>query len=138
MPSRSALTPNRPPDEKVTINLGAIDLGRIDLLVQEGFYSSRTDFIRTAIRDLSATHAEEVQQLSANKTLILGVQHFAVEDLDRLRKEGKKIDIRALGLVTFGTDVSVELALATINSVSVLGALHAPPALKKALLKLQP
>ena len=138
MSSKPSLAKQRPPDEKVTINLGVIDLGRIDLLVQEGFYSNRTDFIRTGIRDLLSTHAGEVAQISASKTLILGTQHFAAKDLEGLQQAGQKVDIRALGLVTFDADVTVKLAQATINSISVLGALHASPALKAALLQLHP
>lgn len=119
--------------EKITINLGFIDLGQIDLLVQEGFYSNRTDFIRTAIRNHLATHAEVVKQTVARKTLVLGLQHFARHDLESVQAAGQKLQIQVLGLARIAEDVSPELARATIDSIVVLGALQASPAVKAAL-----
>jgi Arc/MetJ-type ribon-helix-helix transcriptional regulator len=119
--------------EKITINLGVIDLGRIDLLVQEGFYSNRTDFIRTAIRNQLATHAEEVAQAVTRKTLALGLQNFSRQDLETVRASGQKLHIQVLGLARIAEDVSPELARATIDSVTVLGSLQAPAAVKAAL-----
>jgi Arc/MetJ-type ribon-helix-helix transcriptional regulator len=119
--------------EKITINLGPIDLGQIDLLVQEGFYSNRTDFIRTAIRNQLAQHAEAVRHSVARKTLVLGVQHYTRQDLEAVRASGQKLQISVLGLATIAEDVPTELALATIESLTVLGALRASPALKAAL-----
>ncbi len=119
--------------EKITIILGLVDLGQIDLLVQEGFYSNRTDLIRTAIRNQLATHSEVVKQTVARKSLSLGLQHFSRADLEAVRAAGERLNIRALGLVVIGADVTPELAVATIESVAVLGALHASPAVKAAL-----
>jgi Arc/MetJ-type ribon-helix-helix transcriptional regulator len=119
--------------EKITINLGMIDLGQIDLLVQEGFYSNRTDFIRTAIRNQLTTHAEVVKQAVARKTLALGLQHYTRDDLEAVQAAGQKLQIHVLGLASIAKDVSPELARATIDSVIVLGALHATPAVKAAL-----
>src|SRR5690242_20499697 len=119
--------------EKITINLGPVDLGRIDLLVQEGFYSNRTDFIRTAIRVQLATHAEAVRDSVARQSLALGVQHFTRGDLEAVRDAGERLQISVLGLASIAEDVSVELALASIESITVLGALRASPAVKAAL-----
>jgi Arc/MetJ-type ribon-helix-helix transcriptional regulator len=119
--------------EKITINLGYVDLGHIDLLVQEGFYSNRTDFIRTAIRNQLATHADAVKQTVARKTLVLGLQHYTRQDLEALRATGQQVQINVLGLASIGEDVSPELALATIDSVVVLGAFRASDAVKRAL-----
>ena len=119
--------------EKITINLGPVDLGQIDLLVQEGFYSNRTDFIRTAIRNQLAQHAEAVRASVARKTLALGVQHYTRQDLEALRAAGHKLQINVLGLASIAEDVSPELALATIESITVLGALHASPPVRAAL-----
>jgi len=119
--------------EKITINLGFIDLGQIDLLVHEGFYSNRTDFIRTAIRTQLATHAEVVKQTVARKTLVLGLQHYTRHDLEAVRAAGQTLQIQVLGLASIAADVSPDLARATIDSLVVLGALHASPAVKAAL-----
>jgi Arc/MetJ-type ribon-helix-helix transcriptional regulator len=119
--------------EKITINLGPVDLGQIDLLVLEGFYSNRTDFIRTAIRTQLATHAETVRRSVARKTLTLGVQHYTRRELEALLAVGETVQINVLGLASIADDVSPELALATIESVVVLGALRAHPAVKAAL-----
>jgi Arc/MetJ-type ribon-helix-helix transcriptional regulator len=119
--------------EKITINLGLVDLGQIDLLVQEGFYSNRTDLIRTAIRNQLAKHAEVVHQTIARKHLVLGLQQFSRADLEAVQRAGDKLQIQVLGLATIAADVSPELALATIESLVVLGALHASPAVKAAL-----
>ena len=119
--------------EKITINLGFVDLGQIDLLVAEGFYGNRTDFIRTAIRNHIGQHADAVKQVVARKTLVLGLQHFSAAELQALKAAGQTLQIRVLGLATIAHDVSPELALATIESIDVLGALHASPAVKTAL-----
>ncbi len=119
--------------EKITINLGPVDLGQIDLLVQEGFYANRTDFIRTAIRSQLRTHVEAVNQTVARKTLVLGVQHYTRDDLEAVRAAGHKLQIRVLGLASIAEDVSPELALATIAVVEVLGAFRASPAVRAAL-----
>jgi Arc/MetJ-type ribon-helix-helix transcriptional regulator len=119
--------------EKITINLGLVDLGQIDLLVQEGFYSNRTDFIRTAIRNQLAVHKEEVKRTVARKMLVLGLQHYTRSDLEAVRGAGEKLQINVLGLASIADDVSPELALATIDSIEVLGAFRASPAVKAAL-----
>lgn len=119
--------------EKITINLGPIDLGQIDLLVQEGFYSNRTDLIRTAIRNQLASHAEIIRQTVTRKSLVLGLQHFSRQDLEAARQAGQKLQIQILGMATIGGDVTPELALDTIESITVLGALHASAAVKAAL-----
>ena len=119
--------------EKITINLGLVDLGQIDLLVQEGFYTNRTDFVRTAIRNQLTTHADVVKRMVARKTLILGMQHYTRLDLEAVRAAGEKLQISVLGLVSFADDVTPELALATIDSIEVLGAFRASAAVKATL-----
>jgi Arc/MetJ-type ribon-helix-helix transcriptional regulator len=119
--------------EKITINLGPVDLGQIDLLVQEGFYSNRTDLIRTAIRNQLQLHADVVRQTIARKSLVLGLQHYSRAELEAVRDGGQVLQIQVLGLATIAPDVSPELALAAIESITVLGALHASPAVKAAL-----
>jgi Arc/MetJ-type ribon-helix-helix transcriptional regulator len=135
MPARSAtLSANpKPVDEKLTINIGCVDLGQIDLLVQEGFYNNRTDLIRTAIRNQLATHQDVVRQVVIRKTLVLGIQHYTAEDLKSVKAAGQTLQIRVLGLASIAADVTPALALATIESITVLGALHASPAVKAAL-----
>lgn len=140
MPARRSSAPALPKisdSEKLTLNLGFVDLGQIDLLVAEGFYSHRSDFIRTAIRNQLNRHADTVKQVVARKMLVLGLQHFSADDLKRLKAAGQKLDIRVLGLASIAHDVSPELALATIESLQVLGALQASPAVKAALAKRQ-
>ena len=132
LPSKSA-SAKLADSEKITINLGFVDLGQIDLLVAEGFYGNRTDLIRTAIRNQLAQHADAVKQAVARKTLVLGLQHFSAADLRALKASRQKLRIRVLGLASIAHDVSPELALATIESMDVLGALHASPAVKAAL-----
>jgi Arc/MetJ-type ribon-helix-helix transcriptional regulator len=119
--------------EKITINLGYVDLGHVDLMVQEGFYSNRSDFIRTAIRNQLERHAEVVKQTVARKTLDLGLRHYSREDLEAVRAAGQTLHIHVLGLASIAQDVTPELARATIASLSVLGALHASAAVKAAL-----
>jgi Arc/MetJ-type ribon-helix-helix transcriptional regulator len=125
--------PRVPDSEKITINLGFIDLGQIDLLVAEGFYGNRSDFIRTAIRNQIASHAEAVRDVVARKMLVLGLHHFTADSLRTVQAARQTLQVRVLGLVTFADDVTPELALATIDSIEVLGALHASPAVKAAL-----
>jgi Arc/MetJ-type ribon-helix-helix transcriptional regulator len=130
----SAAVGARPADsEKITINLGFVDLGQIDLLVAEGFYGNRTDFIRTAIRNHLAHHADAVKHVVARRMFVLGLQYFSAADLRAVQDARETLHIRVLGLVTLGDDVTPELARATIASIDVLGALHASPAVKAAL-----
>ena len=127
------LRPKTGDTEKITINLGYVDLGHMDLMVQEGFYSNRTDFIRTAIRNQLERHTDAVKRSVAHKTLDLGMRHYSREDLEAVRSAGQKLQIHVLGLTSIGHDVTPELACATIESVVVLGALRASPAVKAAL-----
>jgi len=127
------VSPEAEKTEKITVNLGLVDLGQIDLLVQEGFYANRTDFIRTAIRAQLGSRASALDQTVARRTLMLGAQHFSRRDLEELRDGGEMVDIRVLGLATIADDVSPKLALATIASVEVLGAFRASAAVKAAL-----
>lgn len=119
--------------EKITINLGYVDLGHIDLLVQDGFYSNRTDFIRTAIRNQIERHAEAARQSVSRRSLDLGLRHYSRADLEAAREAGRMLEIKVLGLASIAADVPPELARATIASVSVLGALQASAAVKAAL-----
>ena len=119
--------------EKITINLGLVDLGQIDLLVQEGFYQNRTDFIRTAIRNQLNAHAEAVNQPVSRKELVLGLQHYSRRDREAVRAAGETLQIRVLGLASIADDVPPELARATIDSIDVLGAFRASPSVKAAL-----
>ena len=127
------LRPKHADSEKITINLGHVDLGHIDLMVQEGFYSNRTDFIRTAIRNQLERHADVVTQALARKKVELGLRHFSREDLEAVRDAGQMLHIRVLGLARIANDVTPELARATIGSIAVLGALQASSAVKAAL-----
>jgi Arc/MetJ-type ribon-helix-helix transcriptional regulator len=127
------LKPKNYDSEKITINLGLIDLGQIDLLVNEGFYSNRTDLIRTAIRNQLNTHAEVVKQTVARRSLVLGLHHYSKADLEKAQQAGERLHIQVLGMASIGSDVSAELALATIDSIFVLGTLHASSAVKTAL-----
>jgi Arc/MetJ-type ribon-helix-helix transcriptional regulator len=127
------LRPKTGDTEKITINLGYVDLGHIDLMVQEGFYSNRTDFIRTAIRNQIERHGDAVKRSVAHQSLDLGLRHYSREDLEAVRAAGKTLHIQVLGLASIAHDVTPELARATIGSIVVLGALRASPAVKAAL-----
>jgi Arc/MetJ-type ribon-helix-helix transcriptional regulator len=119
--------------EKITINLGYVDLGHIDLLVREGFYSNRTDFIRTAIRNQLGSHADAVKQSIVRNTLELGLRRFSREELEAARAKGERLRIQVVGLTTIDDDVTPELAASTIEAITVLGALHASKDVKAAL-----
>lgn len=134
MATKAVLPSTRIADsEKITINLGYVDLGHIDLMVQDGFYSNRTDFIRTAIRNQLERHGDAVKQSVARKRLSLGLSHYSRQDLEAVKAAGERLDIQVLGLASIGLDVTPELARQTIASVQVLGALHASAAVKDAL-----
>jgi Arc/MetJ-type ribon-helix-helix transcriptional regulator len=119
--------------EKITINVGLVDLGQIDLLVSEGFFANRTDFIRTAIRRQLESRSSAVDRTVARRALTLGSERYSRHDLEELRDSGRMVELRVLGLASIAEDVSPELALATIAAVEVLGAFRAPPAVKAAL-----
>lgn len=127
------LRPKAADSEKITINLGYVDLGHIDLLVKEGFYSNRTDFIRTAIRNQIDRYDDATKQTIARNQLDLGLRRYTRQDLEAVRKAGNTLHIQVLGLVVIAPDVSPELARATIASIHVLGALQASSAVKAAL-----
>ena len=119
--------------EKITINVGYVDLGHIDLLVREGFYSNRTDLIRTAIRNQISSHADTLRQTVSRRSLVLGIHHYSRIDLEAARARGERLQIQVLGLASIADDVSPALALKTIESVVVLGSLHASAGVKRAL-----
>ena len=119
--------------EKMTVNVGVVDLGHVDLLVQEGFYSNRSDLIRTALRNQLALHADTVKQTVARRTLTVGLQHYKRSDLEAVVAAGQRLQLQVVGLARLADDVTPELALAAIESVTVLGAFQASPAVRRAL-----
>jgi len=119
--------------EKITINLGFVDLGQVDLLVADGFYSNRTDFIRTAIRNQLSTHGEVVKQSVARREMVLGLQRYTRQDLEKVVASGEQLQIHVLGLATIDADVTPRLARQAIASIAVLGALRASAEVKAAL-----
>jgi Arc/MetJ-type ribon-helix-helix transcriptional regulator len=119
--------------EKMTINVGVVDLGQVDLLVQEGFYSNRSDLVRTALRNQLALHADVLKQTVARRTLTVGLQHYGRADLERVVAAGQRLHVQVVGLARIGDDVTPELARAAIESVSVLGAFQAPADVRRAL-----
>src|SRR5580704_2146074 len=127
------LRPKAAESEKITINIGYVDLGHIDLLVQEGFYSNRTDFIRTAIRNQLERHKDAVKQSVARQQLDLGLRQYSRQDLEKVQAAGETLHIQVVGLAVIAADVSPELARGTIASIRVLGALQASPSVKAAL-----
>lgn len=120
--------------EKMTVNVGVVDLGHVDLLVQEGFYSNRSDLIRTALRNQLALHADTLKQTVARRTLTVGLQHYSRADLERAVAAGQPLQVQVLGLARIADDVTPELARTAIESVTVLGAFQASPAVRRALL----
>jgi Arc/MetJ-type ribon-helix-helix transcriptional regulator len=131
--SHSSNRADRDKSEKITINIGLVDLGEIDLLVDEGFFTNRTDFIRTAIRRQLESRAGAVERTVARRELVLGSEHYSRRDLESLQKSGRMVELRVLGLASIAEDVSPELALATIAAVEVLGAFRASQRVKAAL-----
>ena len=119
--------------EKMTVNVGVVDLGHVDLLVQEGFYSNRSDLIRTALRNQLALHADAVRQTLARRTLTVGLQHLGRAELEAVVAAGRRLQVQVVGLARIGEDVTPELASAAIESVTVLGAFQASPAVRRAL-----
>lgn len=133
VPKTNAIPTRIPDSEKITINLGFVDLGQIELLVREGFYSNRSDFIRTAIRNQIERHADSVRQIVVRKSVDLGLRHITRDELVEVQAAGEMLDIRVLGLVVIAQDVTPDLARDTISALSVLGTLHAPQAVEAAL-----
>jgi hypothetical protein len=129
----AAMRRTDPESEKITINVGFIDLGHIDLLVEEGFYSNRTDFIRTAIRNQVLAHGDALKNSVARRSMVLGLQRFTRQDLEKVVASGEQLHIQVLGLATIDDDVPTQLASRAIGSITVLGALRASPQVKAAL-----
>jgi len=124
-----------PDTEKITINMSAVDLGKVDLLVQEGLYSNRTDFIRTAIRNLLDKHSLEIQQSVTRHSYSIGALIYDKSDLEKLRNKGEKINLTLVGFLHLTSDIPPELALEVIESIEVRGIFHASEALKAALVE---
>lgn len=119
--------------EKVTVNLPVVDLGQIDLLVEQGFYSNRTDFLKTALRNQLQHHSQDVRQVMTKKSYVLGVTYYGENSLQKVYEEGYQLDIRTVGMLVIDDEVPVDLALQTIHSVKVYGAFRASPQVKRAL-----
>ncbi len=119
--------------EKITINMGPVDLGKIDLLVEQGHYSNRTDFIRTAIRSQLDKHTPEVQHAVTTNSFAVGVLSYDRSHLERLKAKRKKLTITVIGALHLSKDISPELACEAIESVQVRGIFHASDEVKAAL-----
>ena len=132
-PHAISLAAPKPADEKITINIGCVDLGQIDLLVQEGFYSNRSDLIRTAIRNQILSHGEAVARSIERQAMVLGLREVGRAELEAARARGEALHLRVVGLVRIAAEVGPELAREAIGSLTVLGALQASAAVKAAL-----
>jgi Arc/MetJ-type ribon-helix-helix transcriptional regulator len=134
-PNSTALEPRQRTGEteKMTVNVGVVDLGHVDLLVQEGFYSNRSDLVRTALRNQLALHADTLKQTLARRTLTVGLQHYSRTDLEAVVARGQRLQVQVVGLARIADDVPPELASAAIESVNVLGAFQASPAVRRTL-----
>lgn len=119
--------------EKITINMNVVDLGKVDLLVEQGFYSNRTDFIKTSIRNQLTTHSEVVEKMITEKSYTIGVTHHNKSSLQKVFEQNKMLDLMVVGMLILAEDIDAELAVKTIKSLKVLGVLKAAPELKKAL-----
>jgi len=119
--------------EKITINMSAVDLGKVDLLVQEGFYSNRTDFIRTAIRNQLDKHNLEIQQSVSRNDYGIGVLFYSRSDIERFKAKGQKVNIKMIGMLSLATDLPADLARDVIESIKVLGIFMASDEVKAAL-----
>lgn len=119
--------------EKITVNIGIVDLGRIDLLVQEGFYSSRADFIRTAIRYQLEKQKTAVDSITTRKSMVIGTLGYNRRNLEEKREEKEMINVKVIGMFILADDVTPKLALDTIQSVTIRGVFKAPEDVKKAL-----
>jgi Arc/MetJ-type ribon-helix-helix transcriptional regulator len=119
--------------EKITINMSVVDLGKIDLLVQEGLYSNRTDFIRTAIRSQTATHALELNQSVTRNNFGIGIFHYSKKGLEKKAAAGERLNLSVVGLLSFANDVPAELVDQVVESTRVAGVVRAPEAVKAVL-----
>ena len=116
--------------EKITINMNVVELGKVDLLVEQGFYSNRTDFIKASIRSQLSTHSQVIEQVANLKSFVMGVSMFSKSDLEKLAASNKKISIKVIGMLVLTEDIDEELAKQTINSIKVLGVFRASPKVK--------
>jgi len=122
-----------PDTEKITINMSAVDLGKVDLLVQEGFYSNRTDFIRTAIRNQLDKHNLEIQQSVSRNNYGVGVLFYSRSDIERFKAKGQKVNIKMIGMLSLASDIPADLARDVIESIKVLGIFIVSDEVKAAL-----
>ena len=118
--------------EKITVNLPVVDLGKIDYLVEQGFYNTRTEFIRTSIKseiDKNSFAINRVIQVEDSKEgtfFSVGVISLNKSDLERYVTKNKKVAIFVMGMCFIGKNVTVELASKTIKSFKVYGIKKGP------------
>src|ERR1700685_1343240 len=72
------------------------------------------------------TRPDGAKTAASRLTLELALRTYTRRDLEAVQAAGERLRIRVLGLATIADDVSPDLARATIESIVVLGALHAP------------
>jgi len=125
-----------PDSEKLTVNVSAVDLGKMDLLVQEGVYSNRAEFLRAAIRSQLGLHRLELEQSVQRNSFAIGIVGYGRHELEACRAKGERLAISVVGMLILKDDVSPELALETIASVKVRGVFNAATAVKESLLSL--
>lgn len=119
--------------EKITVNVGSVDLGRMDLLVQEGFYSNRADFIRTAIRNQLERQSTAVDSITNRKSMVIGTQVYTRKELEEKRENNELVNVKVIGMLILTDDITTALALETIQSVTVRGVFKASEDVKTAL-----
>lgn len=113
--------------EKVCVNLAAVELGKIDVLVSQGLFTSRTDLIRAGIRKVLEENGEAVQRVALGAAG-LGIMAITRKQLEQARKAGEKLDMKVIGILVIDPDVTPELADTTIHEIRIFGTLRGPKA----------
>lgn len=120
--------------EKITINVNTSDLGKIDLLIHEGYYSNRTDFIKSAIKSQVNKHDDEINMILSSKKKkdwFVGVYVLTEDELQALKRYGRKKAIRGMGLLIVDKDVSLDLMKTSISAIETYGVCRCSSEIKR-------
>lgn len=112
--------------EKVSVNINEEALSKIDLLVEDGFYSNRSDFINRAVDTLLDRENRTVDKLLEihskekinSRQWFVGVQTMGSQYLEKVKEQGVRLRIKGCGVLYFEKDAAQELVFETVEYIS--------------------
>jgi Arc/MetJ-type ribon-helix-helix transcriptional regulator len=119
--------------QQLNVTMDAEEIHQVDLMVEQGLYASRKDFLQLAARNLLREHGVEVPRPMTGELKVAGIAVHNRKSLEKLRAAGRQLELNVTGIFRLADDVTPELACAVIKSLTLRGTFEASAEVKATL-----